>query len=278
VIQRFLFRLLNSNGLGVKKVRRARIESILLCLHSGEMDIGWAAFLETYSGVLQGVVHQFEADKSAAEECFEYVCAKLSDDSFRRLKAFDPDGFAKFRTWLTAVTANLCKDWRRSAIGRRRLPESIRQLPEMDRLIFECFYWQGMTHGECLHALKSRFTQITLELISETNARLHSILSSNQRWQLSVKRGESQSIDDSSIEIEANDRGPEFHVQSEEDRRRLEKAMARLEPQQRLLLQLRYQQDLTLTEVAQLIGLSDPFKARRQIDAALAALTKAMKL
>jgi RNA polymerase sigma factor (sigma-70 family) len=256
----------------------ARIESILLCLHSGERDIGWAAFLETYSGVLHGVVHQFELDKGAAEDCFEYVCAKLSDDNFRRLKAFGPDGPAKFRTWLTAVTANLCKDWRRSVIGRRRLPESIRQLPEMDRFIFECFYRQGMTHGECLHVLKSRYATITLKQISESNARLHSILSSNQRWQLSVKRDESQSIDDSEVEFEANDGDPELHVQSEEDRLRLEKAMARLEPRQRLLLQLRYQQDLTLTEVAQLIGLADPFKAKRQIAAALAALNLAMKI
>jgi RNA polymerase sigma factor (sigma-70 family) len=278
VIQRFLFRLLNSNGLGVKKMKWARIESILLCLHSGEMDIGWADFLETYSGVLQGVVHQFEADESAAEDCFEYVCAKLSDDTFRRLKAFNPDGPAKFRTWLTAVTANLCKDWRRSVFGRKRLPESIRRLPEMDQLIFECFYRQGMTHGECLHVLKSRFAKITLNQISDTNASLHAILSSNQRWQLSINRGDSQSIDDSELEFEADDGGPEFHVQSEEDQQRLAKAMARLEPQQRLLLQLRYQQDLTLGEVAQLIGLADPFRARRQIDAALAALTKAMKL
>jgi RNA polymerase sigma factor (sigma-70 family) len=194
------------------------------------------------------------------------------------LKAFDPDGPAKFRTWLTVVTANLCKDWRRSVIGRRRLPESIRQLPEMDRLIFECFYRQGMTHGECLHVLKSRFTKITLDQISDTNARLHSILSSNQRWQLSVKRGESQSIDDSKVEIEANECDPEVLVQSMAERLLLEKAMARLEPQQRLLLQLRYQQDLTLKEVARLTGLADPFKARRQIDTALAALARAMKI
>ena len=45
-----------------------------------------------------------------------------------------------------------------------------------------------------------------------------------------------------------------------------------------MLLQLRYQQDLTLREVAQLTGLTDLFTARRQIDAALAALTKAMKI
>jgi RNA polymerase sigma factor (sigma-70 family) len=259
-------------------MKLARIENILLCLNTGQLDAGWAAFLEAYSAALHKVIRQFEADNSTSEDCFEFVCAKLSDDNFRRLKAFDPDGPAKFRTWLTAVTANLCKDWRRSVYGRKRLPESIRQLPEFDQLVFECFYWHGMTHAECLHVLKSRFTKITLDQISNTNARLHSILSSNQRWQLSVKRVETQSIDDPEADIEANDNGPEFHVQSDEDRLRLKKAMARLEPQQRLLLQLRYQQDLTLKEVAHLTGLTDLFRARRQIDAALAALTRAMKI
>ena len=126
--------------------------------------------------------------------------------------------------------------------------------------------------------MKNRFTKITLDQINDTNARLHSILSSNQRWQLSVKRVDAQSIENSGADMEANDKGPEFHVQTEEDRLRLEKAMARLEPQQRLLLQLRYQQDLTLREVADLNGLTDLFTARRQIDAALAALAKAMKI
>jgi RNA polymerase sigma factor (sigma-70 family) len=99
-----------------------------------------------------------------------------------------------------------------------------------------------------------------------------------QRWQLSIARNEPRSIDESTTEIEADDDGPELLVQSDEEKRRLEKAMGRLEPQQRLLLQLRYQQDLTLREVAQLTGSTDPFKARRQIDAALAALAIAMKI
>jgi RNA polymerase sigma factor (sigma-70 family) len=135
-----------------------------------------------------------------------------------------------------------------------------------------------MTHHECLQVLKNRFTKITLDEISDTNARLHSALSSKQRWQLSIARNEPRSKDESTTEIEADDDGPELLVQSDEEKRRLEKAMARLEPQQRLLLQLRYQQDLTLREVAQLTGSTDPFKARRQIDAALAALAIAMKI
>ena len=259
-------------------MKRARIENILQCLNTGQLDAGWAAFLETYSSFLHHIVRQFEADSNAAEDCFEFVCAKLSDDNFRRLKAFQPDGPAKFRTWLTTVTANLCKDWRRSVYGRKRLPESVRRLPEFEQLIFACFYRHGMTHHECLHVLKSRFPRLTLEQIGDANARLHSILSSNQRWQLSIARDEPQSSDSAADDVDTNDDGPELHVQSDEERLRLEKAMVCLEPQQRLLLQLRYQQDLTLEEVAHLTGLADSFKARRQIDAALTALGKAMKI
>ena len=259
-------------------MRLSRIENILNCLNSGQIDVGWVSFLDIYTKTLRHVARQVAGDDSAVDDCFEYVCAKLSDDNFRRLKAFDPSGPARFKTWLTAVTANLCKDWRRSVYGRKRPPDSVCRLAKFDQLVFECFYRRGLTHHECLHVLKDRFTKLTLEQISDANARLHSVLSSKQRWQLSVVRDESRFIDDSAAGIEANGDGPEFRVQSGEDRLRIEKAMARLEPRQRLLLQLRYQQDLTLREVAQLTGLADAFKARRQVDAALAALRKAIKI
>lgn len=163
-------------------MKQARIENILQCLNAGQLDAGWAAFLETYSAALHNIIRQFEADSSNAEDCFQFVCAKLSDDEFRRLKAFNPNGPAKFRTWLITVTANLCKDWRRSIYGRKRPPESIRQLPEFDQLVFDCFYRHGMTHHECLHVLKDRFTRLSLDPISDANARLHLALSSKQCW------------------------------------------------------------------------------------------------
>ena len=57
----------------------------------------------------------------------------------------------------------------------------------------------------------------------------------------------------------------------------LEAAMARLRPRQRLLIRLRYQQELTLEEIARLTGLPDPFRANRQIQAALEALAEIVK-
>lgn len=255
----------------------ARIESILRCLTTGEADSGWVQFLDSYSARLRIIVHQFENDESHAQECFDFVCAKLSDNGFRRLTAFDPNGPATFRTWLTAVAANLCIDWRRSVYGRFRTPRSIRDLPEIDQVIFDCFYRQGMTRQECLHVLETFFPKITDRKISERNAKIHAALTSRQRWGLSATRHRDISIDQTAESIEGNEKGPEALVQIEQDRELLQKALQRLEPKQQTCLQLRYQQDLTLDEVAQLMGLKDSFHARRNIDAALSALAKAMK-
>ncbi len=256
----------------------ARIEGILYCLTDGEADSGWIQFLDSYSALLRNIVHQYENDESQAQECFEFVCAKLSDNSFRRLTAFNPNGPAKFRTWLTAVAANLCIDWRRSVYGRFSTPNVIRGLPEIDQVVFDCFYHQGMTRQECLHVLKTRFPKITDPQISEIKASIHTVLTSKQRWQLSTTRHRTVSIDGPEESIAADEKGPEALLQSEQVRERLQKAMSRLEPKQRLFLQLRYQQDLTLEEVARLTGLKDPFQARRKIDAALSALARAMKI
>jgi RNA polymerase sigma factor (sigma-70 family) len=259
-------------------MKQSRIENILLHLTSGQIDIGWTTFLDAYSDALKTVVRRFETHDSAADECFEYICAKLSDDDFRRLKRFDPTGPARFRTWLTTVTANLCKDWRRSRYGRRRAPRFVQDLPDLDQAVFQLLFRQAMTHHECLHVLKSQFPKLKPADIERINAELFEALSVNQHWQLSISKHDH--LPDDAIELaqQAPESRPDLQLQLEQDVRHLQSALARLEPEQRLLLQLRYQQDLTLREVAKLAGIDDPYKARRAIDKALAALKKSFDL
>ena len=45
----------------------------------------------------------FEKDLDRASDCFQFVCEKLSEDRFRRLLRFKPQGTASFSTWLRAV-------------------------------------------------------------------------------------------------------------------------------------------------------------------------------
>lgn len=255
----------------------ARIDDILRCLTTGEADTAWIRFLDDYAPLLRNIVSQYENDETRSSDCLEFVCAKLSDDRFRRLKAFRPDGPARFKTWLTAVVANLCVDWRRSEYGRIRAPAAIKKLPQIEQLIFDCVFRQGMTRQDCLHVLKARFPKITSEQIGDTTARLHRMLTSEQRWRLSHTRVQAGEFNDDLQSIASQESGPETLVQSVQERERLETALSRLAPKQRLCLQLRYQQDLTLAEVARLMGLSSPFEARGKIQSALSALAKAMK-
>jgi DNA-directed RNA polymerase specialized sigma24 family protein len=52
--------------------------------------------------------------------------------------------------------------------------------------------------------------------------------------------------------------------------------LSKLPAEQRLLLRLRYEQDLTLAEVARLTGQSDLFRANRKIQVALDTLADLM--
>ena len=255
------------------------ISDLLDRLSSEKVNSAWNDFLEQFSPLMIHVVRRFETDDGRAMDCFIYVCEELSDNGFQRLRRFRPDGPARFRTWLTAVVSNLCIDWRRKQRGRFRPIQAITGLPELDQLVFKYIYVRGMPRDECLHALQARFPELTEQQLSATNARLFSLLTPKQRWQLRARSAEKVPLDEVSSlhDVEAEDAGPEELTQLEQERKLLDLAMARLPPQQRLLVRLRYQQNLTLEEIARLTRLPDPFRANRQIQAALSALAELMR-
>jgi RNA polymerase sigma factor (sigma-70 family) len=161
----------------------------------------------------------------------------------------------------------------------------VARLPELDQLVYRYIYVRGMPRDECLYVLQAKYPELTDQQLAEINARLFSLLTPRQRWQLSARRSSQVSLDDSpdadadeaALQVEAPDPGPEELSQADQERRRLEAAMAQLPARQRLLLRLRYEQNLTLEEVARLTRLPDPFRAHRQIQAALAALAEIIK-
>jgi RNA polymerase sigma factor (sigma-70 family) len=50
---------------------------------------------------------------------FTYILEQLRRDGYRRLRAFQPDGSAKFTTWLVVAARRLCVDHERRRYGRR---------------------------------------------------------------------------------------------------------------------------------------------------------------
>ena len=260
------------------------VAELLQRLSSGKVDDAWREFLLGYSSVIMHVVRRHETDADRATECFIQVCAALSDDGFRRLRGFRPDGPARFRTWLMAVVSNLCVDWRRREQGRVRPFGRIARLPELEQQGYRCIYLRGMSREQCRQVLLPRFPALTGLQVSEINGRLFGLLTPQQRWQLSLRTPGSRPVlvrvsseeDDPDWRLEEPGPGPDAQAEGLQDRERLQQALARLPSEQRLLLRLRYEQDLTLAEVARLTRQPDPFRANRAIHAALRALAGLM--
>jgi len=247
-------------------------------------DSAWKEFLERYSPLLLHVIRGHERDEDRASELFAYVCGALSDEQFRRLRSFRPDGPASFRTWLSAVVTHLCLDWRRRQYGRLRPVAAVSGLPELDRQVYQYMFARGLSRRQCLEALAPRFPELTEAAVAQISARIFGLLNPQQRWQLSTRsewlrwsaRGPPGDGEELPPEEASPEPGPDQLAAEIQERQALQDALARLPPEQRLLLRLRYEQELTLAEVARLTRQPDLFRANRKIQAALDALAALM--
>lgn len=262
------------------------IDRILAGLSSNRVESAWREFLRNYSTLIMGVACQYESDKQRADDCFLFVCEKLSDDGFKRLLQFEPSRKAQFHTWLKLIVSNLCVDWHRKEFGRQRPYRAIAKLSAFDQLLYHYKNECGMSRLASFRALQLTYPDLTENQFTESICRLHTTLTPKQRWQLSVRKRETGSavvidaLDDRSMvtELVETSPGPEIVAQLVQAREMLAKAMSQLSHQQRLLLRLRYQEDLSLKDVADLAGLGDLHKAKRRIKEALAALSEILTL
>ena len=252
---------------------------LLARLKSGDGSKAWKQFLDSFTPTIMHVASQYEYDGGRLNDCYLFICEKLSDNGFRRLLCYQPESSAGFRSWLRVVTANLCIDWRRREHGRARPFKSISKLPRLDQLVFKYRFEQGMSLQACLITLRGQIPDLTEPQLVDAVGRLNETLTTRQHWLISARKTETISMDHAGTvgtDLEPVDPGPgpETLAEKTEGQARLGRALARLTPRQRLLIKLRYQQDLTLKEVARLTRLGDPFRARRHIQAALDELAK----
>ena len=221
----------------------------------------------------------FEKDEDHVADCLLFVCEKLCRNRFRRLRRYQVNGPATFATWLHAVVRNLCLDWHRKEFGRHRVSQSIARLSTVDQAVFRCSYDQGMSSEGTFVSLRPRFPRLTREMVEDSLERIRNSLTHRQLWLLSLRmRGyEAQRRhSELSSQIPAPDADPETLASLNERREVLRRAVARLPGDDRLLLRLRFEQDLTLQQVANIMRLGDTQRVDRRIRDVLTRLRKEM--
>lgn len=254
-----------------------RIDQILQQLGSPASQDAWSIFLENYGGTIFQVIRHFEFDSEGAADCFQFVCERLCESQFRRLRRFEPNGPAKFPTWLRAVVRNLCLDWQRKQFGRPRLFQSIARLSDLDRQVFRLVHERGATEHEALLHLISSFPELTPKLLSESIERINQTLTPNQNWVLRTRSAFARRPIASEDQVEraeqiSEELSPEMLAVSAERNRLLSRALKKLPGRERLLLRLRFEEEMTLDQIAKLLQLGNAQRVDRQIKQILSGL------
>jgi RNA polymerase sigma factor (sigma-70 family) len=255
---------------------------VLRRLASQEPQEAWSQFLTNYSPLIQQVIHAFEREPDLAGDCFLFACEKLCQDRFRRLRRFKPGGSARFSTWLRVVVRNLCLDWHRKEFGRQQILQTIARLAPLDQEVFRSVYHQNLSKEECYFRLRGHHPGLTLSLIEDSLNRIQQTLTPRQIWLVRTRRPkvgtlESGTEDDqeaSGIQIADPNPDPEALSAAKEQLVALHQALGRLQVAERLLIRFRFEQGLTLQEIARLTDLKDAQTADRRIRDILEKLRK----
>ena len=248
---------------------------LLRQLRTREAEAAWAYFIDEYAPLIFRVIKYFETDSDDAADCFQFVCEQLVKDQFRRLCQFKPDGPASFATWLRAVVRNLCLDWRRKQHGRPRLFRSIERLSLLDQEVFRCVHERGGSEQEALQSLAPRFPELTIAHVAEAIERINRTLTASQSATLRARMpAASQSSDTETFDNALSDpaANPETMAIEKEKLELLRRAVNRLAKDHQLLLRLRFEEALTLEEIARLLQLGNAQRADREIKSAVSAL------
>lgn len=259
-------------------------DHLLAQLNSRDPEEAWRLFLADYSTTILRIVRHLEQDSDSVPDCFQFVCEALCANSFRRLKKFRPVGAALFSTWLRAVVRNLCLDWRRKQFGRHRFFKSISRLSGFDQEVFRHRYERRVSFVETIEAVRAIFPNTTREEVAESILRIERVLTVRQRQMLEARIMQ-QSTQALSPDVRAASiaaipdpsPNPEGLAEMAQGALALKRALGRLPPRDRLLIRLRFDQELTLDQVAKLLDLGNAQRAERQIKAVLSRLREELE-
>ena len=246
------------------------LASILSAITCADRKSAWSEFLERYSGLIYHVVLTFDRDPDRSGNSYLFVCEQLAANDFRRLRKFKPAGAASFSTWLCAVARNLCLDWHRKEHGRHRVFGSVARRSAADQILFELVFRQGFSAEEAREELSRRRMKLSFAEVEERINELRRCVSSRQLWLLSCGKGGAESInngEEGAYVVEQADPAPDPEALAvlRETHEQVSAALASLGDSERLLVRLRYQEGLTLQQVARLVGLKDAQTADRHL-------------
>jgi RNA polymerase sigma factor (sigma-70 family) len=198
-------------------------------------DQAWSEFVQQYSCVLLQVVRPLVHDYDLAMDRYAYILDRLFQDGCSRLRGYAPRPGVGFSSWLKVVARRLCIDYYRQRYGRAR-PSGR----------------PGEGHEPSWAVAAARTTRRRLADFSNLSDAIDDV--------------DAISMDETTWAA------PDVELASAERRHALAHSIERLEPRDRQLLRLRFEDERSVGEIASALGMATPFHVYRRLRIVLARL------
>ncbi len=261
------------------------LQRILALLEREEIEQAWPLFLNEFAPLILQVVSLFAKDEDDTSECFLFACEQLNLHGCKKLKQFNPEGSATFSTWLHTVVYNLCSDWRRKKVPSFTKFRWISRLPILAQEIFNLHFERGATVRQTHEELRAVYPNLIEQRVESIVVELQNRLSPRQLWRLQIRRPKVESLEFKTpgatdrSERAIRDRGlnPETQATKREQQVTLRRELDKLSDLDRLILQLRFESELTLQEIAELLRFKNAQAVDRQVRTIVGALRRKMQ-
>lgn len=226
----------------------------------------WREFLTRYSNLILKILWQFDRDHDRVMEAYVAVCSRLAAEDFGLLRRFRDDSRLRdsdFPQWLSVVVRNLCLDRYRAETGRKRMPKALQRLTQAEQAVFKLYYWGGYSADEIRHHLGDRSNNHRGDVASVLEG-IHRRLHRPPRRTLPP--AVIIPFDDARHHV-----SPEEPVDWLDD---VETWLATLPREQRLIVRLRFWEDMSSAEIARVLHIRPSRRVYTILEGALRTLRK----
>ncbi len=251
----------NSDGLPLDSGSISDTQTLALFLSQPQR--AWKIFIEKYADFIFSLLRRMGFDYDQAMDRFVYVCEKLSEQNFRRLKSIRYAGsHGDLTPWLRQVIKRLCVNWAWSEAGRKRLLNGIAGLAKREQRVFELYFWQGLRPSEILEHMRLEHQSLELGDVYDALEEISSHISQKKLWRLisglsrarrTLSLDEVDEESGLSPDVPDENPNPEEALIQSADADRVAQVFETLPARERLALQFRYEELLPDADIAAML-------------------------
>ncbi len=221
----------------------------------------YAELLKRFSPVIIRMVRRFMYDQDEVMEVYTSVCERLRSRDYKALKRFRIDN--EITPWLSVVVANACRDRFRKKRAVSMPQTVIKKLDDREKLVFKYYYQEQLPNEDIVMTIRGKHDMPCTSLqVARAIEKIDGLLSINKRWHLLMAINQNKptlSLEDlEAVGFQTVDSDTWLSTldtpSDSELVALLNSAMGTLDPEDQLLILLRFEHGMKASEIADAMG------------------------